>query len=36
MLLLKVNQHVLLVLQRVTARRLHKHFERTIHSSYFH
>jgi len=33
---LKVNQHVLLVLQRVTARCLHKHFERTIHSSYFH
>jgi len=36
LLVLKVNQHVLLVLQPMTARHLHKHFKCTIHSSYFH
>ena len=34
--LLKVNQHVLLVLQCVTVWHLYKHFDHTIHSSYVH
>ena len=34
--LLKINQHALLALRRVTAQHLHKFFEHTIHSTILH